>query len=130
MAEKAYNLQLNNRSYRFLPDNHIAHLHREEAWQDADFIRFYDHDIEKSHRIFGKPDLVRWMAGLAFKATGMPYIPKSTERRSFGEHFGWFSTVVIRDKPMEEDQEAWIWLSVNSDLHEDGSFTLPDEDDE
>ncbi len=126
MAEKPYRVSINKETYCFERDNCVVHMYRDEPYQDADFVRYYDKETEEGKRIYGLPYMARWMAGIAFKNNGAPYIPLSTENKPFYDHYGWNADVIMADKPEPEDLAGWIKINIDADIDESGVWEIPD----
>ncbi len=130
MVEKPYRVSINNVPYAFERDNCVVHSYRDEAYQDVDFVRYYDRDTEEGKRVYGLPYMARWMAGLAFKANGAPHIPLSTERKTFYEHYGWNADLLLFDSPLEEDLAGWIKITIDADIDIYGAWKIPPKQEE
>lgn len=96
---------------------------------DVDYLAVDIEDDERfdgdTLRIFNNEDLVRWMAGIAFKETHRGnFMPGLVEMNDtpFRETYHWNPAVIIRDEPSEVEQLWWTELQVDKLDEEWASF--------
>lgn len=126
MREKDFSIAVGGRGHHLNRANTTIYLFRRPEHQDIDYLEIINDEEEERLSVFRNPELCRLMAGIAFKGTGAPYLPKFENRDTFEDRYGWFADTIIQDEADEDTIAAYAHVSLNADIDEDGSWELDD----